>query len=353
MNCTSPMHMAVLKFEDAQTCLHFKMMHKDKDAWKYNLEHLRAYRLLCSNSRKINIEEALKGFTYEVIEIPCGNCINCRLDYSKDWANRCTFEAQQHEFNWFLTLSYDDEHIVKGEFGNGTLVSEHYTAFMKALRQKFERKFGFKGVKMFGCGEYGEISGRPHLHILLFNCPLPDLIDKFPDGKGGLSRHFDSRGVPYLFSQFVKDLWPYGFITIADCNWNTSSYVSQYVLKKQKGKEGKKFYKKLGIEPPFIRMSNGIGLGYYLENKEKLAGNPSLFVPREHKKPIISSLPRYYKNKLVNDGLIDYEEMLRLTKERCDKARSLLLGKQKINDKRRIKEANQKAFASVLERSGV
>lgn len=353
MACTSPMHMAVLDLKDEATTLRFKMLHKDKDAWKYNLEHHRAYRLVCSNSRKIDVEAAFKGYSYKIIEVPCGNCINCRLDYSKDWANRCHFEALQYEFNWFLTLSYDDEHIVKGKYGNGTLVPAHYTKFMHDLRQVFERKFGFKGIKMFGCGEYGELSARPHLHIILFNCPIPDLTINFNDGKGQLSKHYDSRGVPYYYSHLIKDLWPYGFITLADCNWNTSAYVSQYVLKKQKGKEGAKFYKELGIVPPFVRMSKGIGLEYYLQNKNSLASNPSLFVPREHKKPLECGIPRYYKEKLKEDGLIDYEAMLVRVEERCKKARSLLEGKQKLNDNRRIKEANQKAFNSVKNRVAI
>ena len=44
-------------------------------------------------------------------EIPCGQCISCRLVYSRQWANRCALEMQYHKSNLFITLTYDDEHL--------------------------------------------------------------------------------------------------------------------------------------------------------------------------------------------------------------------------------------------------
>lgn len=351
MSCTSPMHMAVIKFDDFHQAFHFKAMHHD-NGWKYNLDTLRAYRIVAKNSRKVDIEKALKGYCHEIMEIPCGNCVNCRLSYSRDWANRCTFEAEQYEFNWFITLTYDDDHLHIGPNGNPTLSSDDYTNFVKAVRKKFLRKYGHVGVKMFGCGEYGETTVRPHLHIILFNCPLPDLTFNFDDGNGQISHHFDSRGVPYLYSQFIKDCWPHGNILIADCNWNTSAYVSQYVLKKQKGKNGK-VYKAMGVLPPFLRMSNGIGLTYYEANKKRLADIPSLYVPREHKEPLKCGLPRYYRELLKRDGLIDYEQKIEEAKIAADKQRSLLDGRITINHSRQLKEEKLEAFNFVKERVAI
>ena len=47
----------------------------------------------------------------DFVEIPCGHCIGCRLQKSRDWANRMMLEAQEHENNWFLTLTYNDKHL--------------------------------------------------------------------------------------------------------------------------------------------------------------------------------------------------------------------------------------------------
>lgn len=50
------------------------------------------------------------------ILVPCGNCIGCRLDYSKQWANRLMMELQYHDSAYFVTLTYDDDHIPKSEY---------------------------------------------------------------------------------------------------------------------------------------------------------------------------------------------------------------------------------------------
>ncbi len=48
---------------------------------------------------------------YDFIKLPCGQCIGCRLDRSRQWAMRCLHEAQLHDDNCFVTLTYDDDHL--------------------------------------------------------------------------------------------------------------------------------------------------------------------------------------------------------------------------------------------------
>jgi hypothetical protein len=67
------------------------------------LSHLSEFQILI-NARKKNI--ALSG-----LKIPCGQCIGCRLEYSRQWAMRCHHEASLHIFNSFITLTYDPEHL--------------------------------------------------------------------------------------------------------------------------------------------------------------------------------------------------------------------------------------------------
>ena len=47
--------------------------------------------------------------------VPCGHCVGCRLDYSRVWAERCVHEASKYEHNYFLTLTYDDDHLPKSK----------------------------------------------------------------------------------------------------------------------------------------------------------------------------------------------------------------------------------------------
>ena len=55
------------------------------------------------------------------VELPCGQCEGCRLTYSRRWADRCMLELQSHTDAWFVTLTYDNDHVpvipVTDEYG--------------------------------------------------------------------------------------------------------------------------------------------------------------------------------------------------------------------------------------------
>ena len=74
------------------------------------------------------------------LKIPCGRCIGCRLERSRQWANRCMLELQYHESSYFVTLTYDDEHVPVTYYaeddlgtarGGFTLRSRDFQLFMK------------------------------------------------------------------------------------------------------------------------------------------------------------------------------------------------------------------------------
>ena len=49
----------------------------------------------------------------EIITIPCGKCLACRLDKAKEWATRSIMEAKLHNKNCFITITYDNKHLPK------------------------------------------------------------------------------------------------------------------------------------------------------------------------------------------------------------------------------------------------
>ena len=51
------------------------------------------------------------GDITKFVEIPCGKCSGCRLQKSREWANRCMLELQYHKSSYFVTLTYDEEHV--------------------------------------------------------------------------------------------------------------------------------------------------------------------------------------------------------------------------------------------------
>ena len=81
------------------------------------------------------------------LKIPCGRCIGCRLERSRQWAIRCVHEASLYERNCFITLTFSPEHFPKDR----SLNKRDFQLFIKRLRKKFG-----PGVRYFHCGEYGE-----------------------------------------------------------------------------------------------------------------------------------------------------------------------------------------------------
>ena len=170
-------------------------------------------------------------------ENPCGQCAECRLALSRQWADRCYLESKQYEDNAFVTLTYDNDHLrwaqyIDPETGETdirpTLYKKDLQDFLKRLRRYFKYHYGHEGIRFFGGGEYGDETSRPHLHIILFNCAFPDLK---------ISGESDpANGVPYYTSKILNEIWGKGATIVAECNWETCAYVARYVMKKQTGK---------------------------------------------------------------------------------------------------------------------
>ena len=67
---------------------------------------------LTDKGKKKIVFSTPKGFDqYEEIRLPCGKCIGCRLERSRQWAVRSVHEALLHEKNCFVTLTYSDEYL--------------------------------------------------------------------------------------------------------------------------------------------------------------------------------------------------------------------------------------------------
>ena len=183
-------------------------------------------------------------YGYDVINLPCGQCIGCRLERSRQWATRCVHEASLHERNCFLTLTYDDEHIRWSPFtGEQTLYKRDLQLFMKRLRKYVEPI----KVRFFACGEYGDSSNRPHYHVILFGYDFPDKR----------LYKLGNNGYPYYISDLLNKLWTHGYCMLAAVSFDSCAYVARYVTKKLTGEAGKSKYE--GIQPEFVNMSRRPG----------------------------------------------------------------------------------------------
>lgn len=205
-----------------------------------------------------------------MIVVPCGHCIDCRLDRARDWSLRVMHELQTAPGGAvFVTLTYDDAHLPAD---NG-LHYEHFQAFMHRLRKALPGSGRF-----FMCGEYGEDYGRPHYHAILYNCLLPDCKLYRQTGK-----------VTLYTSDVLARLWRRGFCSVGAVTLHSAGYVARYSLKKVSGPGQEDVYG--GREPPFSHQSLKPGLGYDWFCRYYSDVFPCDFVVFEGKR---FRVPRYY-----------------------------------------------------------
>lgn len=168
---------------------------------------------------RINYSSAKYNATHKVFQVPCGKCLGCRLDYAKQWAIRCVHEAQLHEKNCFITLTYSDENLKSPK-----LVYSDWQKFMKKVRKTQEAPIG-----VFVTGEYGDRTRRPHWHALLFGWRPSDATPK----------RTNERGDSVYSSALLDTLWNKGLTEFGEVTIHSAGYCARYAAKKLvHGKDG-------------------------------------------------------------------------------------------------------------------
>ena len=249
------------------------------------------------------------------MQIPCGQCIECRLARSREWADRMEMEKEFWADDWcyFLTLTYDNDHLpTDHRFPTvPSLEPDDVRLFMDRLRSYFRDNFKFTGMRFYLCGEYGTKTHRPHYHIIAFNCPVylfKDIVHLFNNFQGD----------PFYISKRLDDIWGKGFVCFSNVTWDTCCYTARYVTKKLYKSDltdidGTDY--ELPYLPEFSRASNrpGIGAPYWASHADKIIENRGIQLKSGRFVPI----PRYFK-KLLKAS--DEETFYRLQSESLDYA---------------------------------
>lgn len=252
------------------------------------------------------------------IRLPCGQCVGCRLEHSRQWAMRCMHEKQLHASSCFVTLTYDNECLPDG----ASLRRRDFQLFMKRLR-----KARGAGVRFYGCGEYGETTNRPHYHAILFNCDFEDR--KFYKN--------NKAGDPLYTSAELSRLWPLGLCTFGAVTFDSAAYVARYIMKKITGDMAEKHYTKVNeygeifdMVPEFQMMSRRPGIGREWFNKFGLQSYKwdAVIMNGMEVRP-----PRYY------DGLYEHVDSAHLAKLKVKRRRKAAKGlRDNTPERRRVRE---------------
>lgn len=155
----------------------------------------------------------------DYVVVPCRTCVACRSSYARDLQSRIEDECRAHRFNFFITLTYDNEHLPmyyaypseEGVYfrafrgnkpildaqglelpeldfdldnswyvepqhnpyatGFGFCYKPDIQKFIKRLRIKLIRIYGnvpSSKIRYFIASEYGPVTYRPHYHGILF-----------------------------------------------------------------------------------------------------------------------------------------------------------------------------------------
>ena len=315
---------------------------------------------------------------YEALELPCGQCASCLLEYSRTWAVRLAHEAAYWEefhgrYSIFLTLTYDDDHVPYG----GQLVKSHAVDFLKRLRyhanEDCQNVFGDDAplvqFRYYMIGEYGSQCPdhgvidcpccgpvqRPHYHAVIFGWTPPD---KEMVGVRDGESVYTSKLIEKAWS---KDKVPIGFHEFGSVTFESCAYVTRYIMKKQKGDNAKvlshytRYIPQLDtlIELPkeFAIMSRGTrkgelngGLGrqWYEKFKGDLYPTDETPIPG---RGIIGKPPKFY------DALYEQEDpegMAEIKSKRRDAMADSLLNGPSLESRAKVEDARMALYQRKL-----
>lgn len=190
---------------------------------------LKAFRLAGGG---ITFTELARYDSVGDIEVPCGQCIGCRVRKSSDWELRFVHEASMHDANCFVTLTYEGDSLPP----DGSLCYRDFQLFMKRVRKRL-------GPVRFGmCGEYGPVNLRPHYHACLFGVDFRDRVYHCKSAAGS----------KVYTSALLTSLWSHGFATVQDYCRETGGYCARYIHKKLLGQEARERLGPIGLLDEYV-----------------------------------------------------------------------------------------------------
>ncbi|QXP08502.1 MAG: replication initiator protein [Arizlama microvirus] len=215
------------------------------------------------------------GRAYTRMELPCGQCILCRLEHARQWAVRITHEASLHDDNSFITLTYEDKHIPE----HGSLQYEDLQKFWKRLRKEIGK------LRYFAVGEYGDKENRPHYHACIFG-------HSFTENRQMLRRAPNALWT----NEVLQNAWGLGHVSVGTLNFVTAQYTASYVTKKlNNARRYRRVDEATGelidlVQPrAFMSLRPAIGLDWLTQYGDAVYAHDHVVANGRAQKP-----PRYY-----------------------------------------------------------
>lgn len=353
---------------------------KNKDTGKkiirYSSKDMYPYKYGFMNEPIYRHKGDVYPYDYKKIQVPCQNCIGCRMDKAKSWALRNYHEASTSTSACFITLTFGDGATIDNvfrlrEFKDlsrnkkfeearkrcNTLVRGDFSKFIKRLRDLLSRGYYYtdengqeqfyqqkEGLRYYACGEYGDCNERPHYHALLYNFDFP--------GKKYLA---SDKGHIFWTHPILERAWGYGFVYISDFTINTANYVSRYVTKKINGRLKDDWYQ--GKEPEYQVCSNrpGIGRKWFEQFYSDVYPSDEVLYPTKNGKKVKLRPPKYYDNlydKFFPEDFAEVQSIREAYTQSKDKKEGFIIERspERLSVKEEILKLRMKKLIRVYDR---
>lgn len=241
------------------------------------------------------------------IDVPCGCCLNCRVDRRNLWSDRAKWEYKNKLTGAFCTFTYDDiyiKDITHRSPSTGDLVATldygHLHKFIDRIRKRVKYFYethpniepnplmrpDFSYIAVGEYGERGQVFDRPHYHILFF-------------------------GLDFAYcKKMFKETWRMGLIDVLPILDGGINYVLKYMDKALKGALAEYTYDRHCIARPAMRTSKSFGSDLFFDRKEEIISHDFTYQVGRVRRPV----PSYWIKQLI--GTSSYENDPRLLEKR-------------------------------------
>lgn len=176
--------------------------------------------------------------------VPCGQCINCRINKSRKWTARILAEmiSAPPRSCWFFTLTLSDENIYRAP-------PEAIPSLQKGTFRRWLASYqrSHSAFRYYAVGEYGDLSLRPHYHLAMFHQPA---------------------SVMWHFYEAWQARW--GNALYSEMGEKRAAYLAQYTTKKLTSPDDDRLRdggELNGCEPEFRTSTRHPPLGFHMCRK--------------------------------------------------------------------------------------
>jgi hypothetical protein len=237
------------------------------------------------------------------LALPCGQCMGCKIEKSKQWAVRIMHESQMHEDNCVVTFTFEQT--------SETLNYDPLQAFTKRARKKHPE------IRYFHAGEYGETYSRPHYHSIIFGQGFRDRTYLKKTKRGSIQYTSKELTTIWEGGRGWNEKLKAGTASVSDLNYDAATYIAGYITKKLNGNGSTKY---LDIYDPetgeiierqkehaHMSLKPAIGLTWLQKNWREVSNGTTVMNGTE------ILIPKYYRDWFNDDkktkGIVPEKEL--------------------------------------------